>query len=162
MRCRRQIYSVNEGNFATFPDPVKTFITDVKARAKPYSLRYVGSMVADVHRTLMYGGVFMYPATASAPKGKLRLLYECNPMSMIMEQAGGASSTGDGRVLDVVPTAIHERCPIYIGCKRDVEAIDALFAAEAAGGGAAAGEADAAEEAEEAGATPSSAKKPRT
>lgn len=129
----KTIYSINEGNWATFPQPVKDFITSCKGAAKPYSLRYVGSMVADVHRTLLYGGIFMYPATTSNPKGKLRLLYECNPMSLLMETAGGKASTGAGRVLDVVPTSIHERCPIYLGCARDVEALDALFAAEASG-----------------------------
>ena len=130
----KTIYSCNEGNWATFPTPVKDFITACKAATKPYSLRYVGSMVADVHRTLLYGGIFMYPATTKNPKGKLRLLYECNPMSLLMETAGGKASTGSGRVLDVQPTSIHERCPIYIGCARDVDALDALFAAESASG----------------------------
>lgn len=90
----KKIYSVNEGNYATFPGAVRSFIDDCKVGKSPYSLRYVGSMVADMHRTLLYGGIFMYPATASAPKGKLRLLYECNPMALIVEQAGGMASTG--------------------------------------------------------------------
>ena len=90
-----QIYSTNEGNWASFDAATQEFITQCKAKTpKPYSLRYVGSMVADVHRTLLYGGIFMYPATKAAPGGKLRLLYECNPMSFIIEQAGGRAITG--------------------------------------------------------------------
>jgi len=84
-------------------------------------LRYVGSMVADVHRTLKYGGIFMYPATTDAPSGKLRLLYECIPMAYIMTQAGGAATTGKEDVLDVVPTKIHQRVPIVLGSTEDVE-----------------------------------------
>ena len=87
----------------------------------PYSLRYVGSMVADVHRTLVYGGIFCYPKTKDSPKGKLRLMYECNPMAFIIEKAGGLATTGNQRVLDVVPTSIHQRVPIFIGSKLDVE-----------------------------------------
>lgn len=108
---RVQIYSVNEGNISSFPEPVKKFVDECKSGKKPYSLRYVGSMVADVHRTLLYGGVFMYPASQSSPNGKLRLLYECNPMSMLIEQAGGAATTGTQRIMDIVPTSIHERAP---------------------------------------------------
>lgn len=84
-----QIYSCNEGNYAAFPRGFQRFLDDAKGGEKPYSLRYVGSMVADVHRTLLYGGIFAYGPTLAAPGGKLRLLYEVNPMSMIMEQAGG-------------------------------------------------------------------------
>jgi fructose-1,6-bisphosphatase I len=132
----KTIYSINEGNWSSFDDVTKQFITRCKEAApKPYSLRYVGSMVADVHRTLLYGGIFMYPATASAPSGKLRLLYECNPMAMIMEAAGGKATTGTTRILDVVPTSIHERQPIFLGCTRDVETIEAMYAATASGGG---------------------------
>lgn len=89
--------------------------------AKRYGARYIGSMVADVHRTLKYGGLFMYPATKEAPKGKLRLLYECNPMAFLFENAGGMASTGSQPVLDVVPTSIHDRSPIFLGSRLDVE-----------------------------------------
>ncbi len=123
----KTIYSVNEGNSIKWDDAVTAFVHEVKHLAKPYSLRYVGSMVADVHRTLLYGGMFMYPADAKNKSGKLRLLYECNPMSFIMEQAGGMASTGRMRMLDVVPKQIHERQPIFLGCKRDVEMIVKLY-----------------------------------
>jgi len=124
----KTIYSCNEGNWASFDDATKEFITQCKEKKpKPYSLRYVGSMVTDVHRTLMYGGVFMYPATAAAPGGKLRLLYECNPMSFLMEQAGGRAITGRHRILELTPTKIHQRAPIFLGCKRDVDEIERLY-----------------------------------
>lgn len=125
----KTIYSCNEGNYILWDDQTKAFVEQCKMnKPKPFSARYIGSMVADVHRTLLYGGIFFYPADTKNKKGKLRLLYEAAPMSMIMEQAGGKSTTGRERVMDVVPTEIHERCPIYIGCTRDVEAIEALYA----------------------------------
>lgn len=123
----QRIYSVNEGNIASFPAYVQEFVAEAKTGPKPYSLRYVGSMVADVHRTMLYGGVFLYPATASSPAGKLRLLYEGNPMAMIMELAGGVADTGAGegdapsRILDIEPGRAHERCPVILGSRRDVE-----------------------------------------
>lgn len=83
--------------------------------------RYVGSMVADLHRTLCYGGIFAYPSTKDAPNGKLRLMYECNPMAYLIEKAGGLATTGKQRVLDVQPTSIHQRVPFFIGSKQDVE-----------------------------------------
>lgn len=103
-----------------------------------YSLRYVGSMVADVHRTLVYGGVFLYPATKASPSGKLRLLYEAAPMALITECAGGkaitgatgAGSGGSRRLLEVVPAALHERVPVALGCSRDVTRLEELLAAE--------------------------------
>lgn len=93
-----------------------------------YTARYVGSMVADIHRTLLYGGIYMYPADAAKGNGKLRILYECFPMALIMKAAGGVSSTGmfKGKItelLDLKPSTIHEKCPILIGCKRDVERV---------------------------------------
>jgi len=127
----KKVYSVNEGNWKSFPTAVQRYIEEVKMADKPYSLRYVGSMVADVHRTLVYGGIFMYPATASSPSGKLRLLYEGNPMSMLIEAAGGKASTGTGRVMEIVPTGIHERCPIFLGTAAEVERVEALYAADA-------------------------------
>ena len=138
----KRIYSVNEGNDTLFPPAVRRFIAQCKAaQPKPYSLRYVGSMVADVHRTLLYGGIFMYPSTKAAPAGKLRLLYECNPMSMLMEAAGGRAIWAPGqRVLDKAPTKIHERSPIYLGCTRDVDIIESLLRED---DGAAAGDAGA-------------------
>lgn len=123
---------------------VQKYIAQRKDGSKPYSLRYVGSMVADVHRTLLYGGVFLYPSTQAAPSGKLRLLYECNPMSFIMEQAGGIAVTGNeaydsgkelggnpanapGRILNIQPKKHHERSPIVLGCERDVNEILSLL-----------------------------------
>merc|ERR1719447_624063 len=128
MRCKEKgkIYSLNEG-YANLWDPaLKEFVE--KKKSVKAGARYIGSMVADVHRTLKYGGVFMYPATSDAPKGKLRLLYECNPMAYIMEQAGGMASTGKMRILDVVPTDIHQRCPIFLGSSGDVQDIEDLYA----------------------------------
>ncbi len=120
-----KIYSYNEGNILSAPNGVKEYITWCqqvdKATSRPYSARYIGSMVADFHRNLLKGGIFIYPPTEKAPNGKLRLLYECNPMSFIIEQAGGLAHTGNERVLDVVPTNLHQRVPIYMGSKKMVE-----------------------------------------
>ncbi|MFI5322330.1 MAG: class 1 fructose-bisphosphatase [Thermodesulfobacteriota bacterium] len=114
-------YSVNQGNFVSFPEGVKQYIRYCKeaekATNRPYSLRYIGSMVADIHRSLITGGIFLYPATTDAPKGKLRLLYECNPMSFIVEQAGGRATDGFRRILDIKPEELHQRTPIFIGSK---------------------------------------------
>lgn len=121
---RGNIYSINEGYSSTWDPSVYKYVQDKKdpAKGKPYGARYVGSMVADVHRTIKYGGIFIYPATAAAKNGKLRLLYECNPMAYIVTKAGGKASAGkDKEILDVVPTSIHQRCPIYLGSKLDVE-----------------------------------------
>lgn len=116
-----KIYSYNEGNILSAPKGVQEYITWCqqfdKPTNRPYSARYIGSMVADFHRNLLKGGIFIYPATDKAPNGKLRLLYECNPMSFIMEQAGGVSTTGKERILDIVPNALHQRVPIYMGSK---------------------------------------------
>ena len=129
---RGAIYSINEGNASIWDKPTSTYIMNKKfpkeIGQKPYSLRYVGSMVADVHRTLIYGGIFMYPKDSKSPGGKLRVLYECFPMSFIIEQAGGKSTTGKGRVLEILPKKIHERCPIIIGSKEDVEDVEKLYA----------------------------------
>jgi len=126
------IYSVNEGNCIFWFDPVKKYVHSVKnpAKGSPYSLRYVGSMVADVHRTLLYGGIFMYPADKRAAQGKLRLLYEANPMAFLIEQAGGRASTGTGRILDVAPKGIHDRCPVFLGSAQDVTELESCFAVE--------------------------------
>jgi fructose-1,6-bisphosphatase I len=130
----QRIYSCNEANYASFPKGFQQFLDFAKSGEKPYSLRYVGSMVADVHRTLLYGGVFCYGPTSAAPAGKLRLLYEVNPMSMIMEQAGGKATTGTQRALDVMPTKVHQRVPIYLGCVRDVDLILGFLTAESEAG----------------------------
>ncbi|KAK6631458.1 Fructose-1,6-bisphosphatase [Polyplax serrata] len=120
---RGKIYSINEGYSQTWSDSIREYVKEKKKpkTGKPYGLRYVGSMVADVHRTLKYGGIFMYPATTDAPNGKLRLLYECNPMAFIITQAGGLASDGCNDILDIQPKKIHQRSPIYLGSAEDVE-----------------------------------------
>ncbi|XP_053611903.1 fructose-1,6-bisphosphatase 1 [Plodia interpunctella] len=120
---RGNIFSTNEGYAAEWPEGLRRYVADKKnpKTGKAYGARYVGSMVADVHRTIKYGGIFLYPATKSAPNGKLRLLYECNPMSFIVNEAGGLSTDGRGSVLELVPTSIHQRAPCYLGSKKDVE-----------------------------------------
>ncbi|CAB0041957.1 unnamed protein product [Trichogramma brassicae] len=120
---RGKIYSINEGNEKSWDGAIKEYVASKKypETGKPYSSRYVGSMVADVHRTIKYGGIFMYPATKDNPNGKLRLLYECIPMSYIVREAGGLASNGERDILDVVPTSIHQRSPIYLGSEEDVK-----------------------------------------
>jgi len=122
------IYSVNEGNYVEFPQGIKSFIkycqVEDKATSRPYSSRYIGSMVADIHRNLIKGGVFLYPRTSSHPKGKLRLMYECNPLAFIVEQAGGKASHGNGRILEIQPDSLHQRCQIFIGNAKMVELIE--------------------------------------
>lgn len=122
MKCkpRGKIYSINEGYEEKWEPAVKEYVKS-KKMGKPYGGRYIGSMVADVHRTLKYGGIFMYPATADSPNGKLRVLYECMPMAFILEQAGGLASTGTSPILDIVPKSLHQRSPIFLGSKDDVE-----------------------------------------
>lgn len=112
-------YSINEANYNAFPEGVKKYIkycqeTD-KATNRPYSTRYVGSLVADVHRNMIRGGIFIYPGTTKNPSGKLRLLYECIPMAYIVEQAGGRASNGYSRIMDVDPYDLHQRSPLFIG-----------------------------------------------
>lgn len=116
-----KIYSVNEGYSANFPAGYQRYLQE--RHGSGYSLRYIGSMIGDVHRTLLKGGVFMYPPTTDAPSGKLRLLYEGNPMGMLVEQAGGAASTGSGRIMDVVPQRLHERTPVVLGSSEEVDAV---------------------------------------
>ncbi|XP_065847141.1 fructose-1,6-bisphosphatase, cytosolic [Euphorbia lathyris] len=128
-----KIYSVNEGNAKNWDAPTAKYVEKCKfptdgSSAK--SLRYIGSMVADVHRTLLYGGIFLYPADKKSPNGKLRVLYEVFPMSFLMEQAGGQAFTGKQRALELEPVKIHERSPIFLGSYDDVEEIKALYAAE--------------------------------
>jgi fructose-1,6-bisphosphatase I len=121
MKCPKsgKIYSVNEGNYVHFPDGVKQYIkycqVEDSGTDRPYSSRYIGSLVADFHRNLLKGGVFIYPSTLKSPKGKLRLLYECNPLALIIEQAGGTATDGFRRILDIPPTSLHQRTPLFIG-----------------------------------------------
>lgn len=123
----KRIISVNAGNSEIWNLPTSEFVRWTKRQKERYSLRYIGSMVADVHRTLLYGGIFMYPADFFNRSGKLRLLYECFPMAFLVEAAGGMASTGTNRILDLVPTDIHQRCPIFLGCKRDVTKVEEMF-----------------------------------
>ena len=120
-----KIYSVNEGNYNNFNQGVRRYIKycqEIDASTnRPYTGRYIGSLVADFHRNLIKGGIYMYPATTAAPNGKLRLLYECSPLAFLAEQAGGSASTGNGRVMEVEPTELHQRVPYFIGSKEMVE-----------------------------------------
>lgn len=134
IKQRGAIYSVNEGYHAKWDQAMKNYVESKKypkeAGAKPYSSRYVGSMVADMHRTFKYGGIFLYPKTSDAPNGKLRLLYECNPMAFIVEKAGGKAMAAPGqRILDIKPDQIHQRTPIFIGSSDDVDEIMAEYEA---------------------------------
>lgn len=120
-----KIYSVNQGNSCKFEQGTKDFLSycmeSDKPSGRPYSHRYIGSMVADMHRTLIKGGIFLYPADQSAPQGKLRLQYECNPMAFLAHSAGALASSGKGLILDIEPQELHQRTPIYIGSKTLVE-----------------------------------------
>jgi len=124
----KKIYSCNEGNFNNWTKPIQDAVATFKSGPKPYTARYVGSMVADIHRTLLYGGIYLYPADNKAKEGKLRCLYEGIPMALITEQAGGIASAGlfkgkVQRVLDLVPDQIHCKCPILMGGKRDIQVV---------------------------------------
>lgn len=119
------IYSINEANWIYFPEGVKQYVRycqeDDKATTRPYSTRYIGSMVADFHRNLIRGGIFIYPGTVKSKQGKLRLLYECNPVAFLAEQAGGKASDGFRRMLDIQPRELHERAPLFVGPTNMVE-----------------------------------------
>lgn len=126
MKCPKKgkIYSINEGYTKKWSKGITEYIQSRKFPSEgksAYAQRYVGSMVADVHRTLIYGGIFMYPATSDAPNGKLRLLYECNPMAFVIENAGGLATTGKMSILDIQPQSIHQRAPIFLGSEEDVK-----------------------------------------
>ncbi len=120
-----KFYSLNEGNYHQWDDGMKRYIQYLKEQDKetgrPYSLRYIGTMVGDTHRTLLYGGIFAYPGDKKKPDGKLRLVYECNPLSFIIEQAGGRASNGKQRLLDLQPTSLHQHTPIFFGSEDDVK-----------------------------------------
>ncbi len=118
-------YSVNEANAAEWPESYRAYVGRLRegGLGRAYSSRYIGSLVADFHRTLLKGGVFLYPPTAKQPKGKLRLLYEANPLALLAEQAGGVATNGAGRVLDIVPEGIHQRTAFCFGSRREMETL---------------------------------------
>ena len=121
------IYSLNEGNYRKFEPGLKEYLRHIKGKydptVRPYSSRYIGSLVADFHRNLLRGGVFIYPAFIDDPKGKLRLMYEANPMALLIEQAGGVATDGANRILDIEPEDLHQRTPLYVGNHYEVELI---------------------------------------
>jgi fructose-1,6-bisphosphatase I len=121
---KSKIYSINEGNYLYWHPGLKKYIKWLQdedaSTDRPYSSRYIGSMVSDIHRNLLYGGIYMYPADSRNPSGKLRLMYECNPMAFIVEQAGGRATNGKQRMLEVQPTSLHQRTPVFIGSEEDV------------------------------------------
>ena len=125
------IYSINEGNYIRFPLGVKKYIKYcqeyVPQDNRPYTSRYIGSLVADFHRNLLKGGIYLYPSTANYPNGKLRLLYECNPMALLIEQAGGRATDGQQRILDLVPTELHQRVPFFVGSTNMVNKVEAFL-----------------------------------
>ncbi|CPR16796.1 class 1 fructose-bisphosphatase [Brenneria goodwinii] len=122
------MYSINEGNYIKFPMGVKKYIKYCQEQdettLRPYTSRYIGSLVADFHRNLLKGGIYLYPSTASYPKGKLRLLYECNPMAFLAEQAGGKASDGKNRILDIAPEKLHQRSPFFVGTEAMVNDVE--------------------------------------
>ena len=121
------IYSINEGSYNSWDLGLKKYIKYCQEEdaetGRPYSARYIGSMVADIHRTLIKGGIFIYPHSSKYPNGKLRLMYECNPLSFIIEQAGGKATNGSKRIMEIEPTSIHQQTPIYIGSKDNVDKV---------------------------------------
>ncbi|EGR4277155.1 class 1 fructose-bisphosphatase [Vibrio cholerae] len=126
-----KIYSINEGNYIRFPTGVKKYIKfcqeNVPEEGRPYTSRYIGSLVADFHRNLLKGGIYLYPSTQSHPNGKLRLLYECNPMAFLIEQAGGIASDGARRIMDIKPTELHQRVPFFVGSKNMVHKVETFL-----------------------------------
>ena len=118
------IYSVNEGNSHRWSDSMRRYISylqeEDKATGRPYSSRYIGALVGDVHRTLLYGGIFLYPADSKRHDGKLRLMYEGNPMAFLLEEAGGRATNGSERILDIQPKQLHQRVPLFLGSEEDV------------------------------------------
>lgn len=124
------IYSVNEGNYVHFPQGVKDYIKYCQAEEgnRPYTSRYIGSLVSDIHRNILRGGIYLYPTNSKAPNGKLRLLYECNPIAFIIEQAGGKASDGFNRIMEIDPTELHQRVPFFCGSKNMVAKAEEFMA----------------------------------
>ncbi len=124
------VYSINEGNYIQFPQGVKDYLKYCQEEQgnRPYSARYIGSLVSDIHRNILKGGIYIYPTSTKAPKGKLRLLYECNPIAFIMEQAGGKASDGYKRIMEIEPTELHQRVPFFCGSKNMVEKAEEFMA----------------------------------
>jgi len=132
MPKKGKIYSVNESNFDYWDQGVKNYISYIKKidpeTDRPMNSRYIGSMVSDIHRNLLYGGIFLYPASSKSPNGKLRLGYEANPMAFIVEQAGGRATNGKKRIVDIQPKELHQRVPLFIGSKDDVIMVEEFMA----------------------------------
>jgi len=127
-------YSVNEANLGGFPDGYQRYLAEFRSDAGVrHSSRYIGSLVADFHRTLLKGGVFMYPPTREHPDGKLRLLYEANPIALLAEQAGGMATNGPDRILDVQPTSLHQRTPLVVGSREQVARLTDMLTGSPAG-----------------------------
>jgi fructose-1,6-bisphosphatase I len=130
MPAQGTIYSCNEANSEGFPPAYQRYLHHLRSGglSRKYSSRYIGSLVADFHRTLLKGGIFLYPPTASHPSGKLRLLYEGNPIAYLAEQAGGLATDGRGRILDIVPTSLHQRTPLVVGGEEEMETLMDMLA----------------------------------
>ena len=129
--AKGKYYSVNEGNYHSWHDGIKRYVDYIKEADKPtgrpYGTRYIGSLVADAHRTLLYGGIFLYPGSIKKPEGKLRLLYEASPLAMIIEQAGGKAISEQERILDIVPHELHQRTPLIIGSAEEVDLVESFL-----------------------------------
>ena len=127
-----KIYSINEGNYIKFPQGVKDYIKycQEEKEDRPYTSRYIGSLVSDFHRNMIKGGIYMYPSTSQSPNGKLRLLYECNPMAFLTEQAGGKASDGFQRILEIEPSKLHQRTPFFCGSRAMVDTVEAFMRGE--------------------------------
>ena len=123
------IYSLNEGNYIHFPEAIKNYVKycQLEEGDRPYTSRYIGSLVSDFHRNIIKGGIYLYPSSKKKPKGKLRLLYECNPMAFIAEQAGGKASDGFNRIMEVSPKELHERIPFYCGSYNMVKKLESFM-----------------------------------
>ena len=122
------IYSINEAHFASFPDEIKAYLIHCKTNDKQYTTRYIGSMVSDIHRNMLKGGVFLYPPNQRSPEGKLRLLYECNPIAFIVEQAGGAAISMKHRIMEIEPTDLHQRIPFFCGSIQMIQTLKTFIA----------------------------------
>lgn len=120
-----KIYSINEGSANSFSEGVKKYVQYCKDNK--FTARYIGSLVADFHRNMLKGGIYIYPSTAKDPNGKLRLMYECNALAFVAEQAGGKATDGNQRILDIQPTSLHQRVPFYVGSKKMVEKAESML-----------------------------------